>query len=142
MKVKDVMTPQVIRVSAQDTAGGAARMLAQYNVGMLPVVDKENKLCGVITDRDIAVRMVAAGQDPERTRVAHVMTGHVVTVGADMELSAAAACMAREQVRRLPVEDHGRLCGMLSLGDLAQQRNYTMEAADALAEISSNVSSR
>lgn len=142
MNVKDVMTPQVIRVSAEDTAAAAARMMSHYNVGMLPVVDKENKLCGVITDRDLVLRVMAAQQDPERTLVRHVMTGRVITVAAGMDVSAAAARMAREQVRRLPVEEGGRLCGMVSLGDLAARPDYSMEAAEALADISSNISSR
>ena len=84
MKVKDVMTPRVIRVGLEEPAAVAARMLARYNVGALPVCDENGKICGMITDRDIVLRCVAPDRNPEKVPVRHIMTGRVVTVGADM----------------------------------------------------------
>ena len=142
MKVRDIMTRQVIRVNPEEAVAVAARMLSRYNVGALPVCDESGQIQGMVTDRDIVLRCVAADKDPERTPVRHIMTGRVVTVGADMPLLAAAEKMAREQVRRLPVEDRGRLCGVVTLGDIAANQETNMEAAEAFAEICSNVSSR
>ena len=142
MKVKDVMTPRVIRVGPEEPAAVAARMLARYNVGALPVCDENGKICGMITDRDIVLRCVAPDRNPEKVPVRHIMTGRVVTVGADMGLAAAAEKMAREQVRRLPVEDRGKLCGMITLGDLANAPEYAMEAAEAFGQICSGISNR
>ena len=79
MKVKDVMTPRVIRVGPEEPAAVAARMLARYNVGALPVCDENGKICGMITDRDIVLRCVAADRNPEKVPVKHIMTGRVVT---------------------------------------------------------------
>lgn len=142
MKVRDVMTKRVIRISPEESIGVAARMLSRYNLGALPVCDGAGKIQGMVTDRDIVLRCVAAEHDPERTPVRQVMTGHVVTVGADMRLEEAAERMSREQVRRLPVEENGKLCGMVSLGDLACTEKFSMEAAEAFSEICSNVARR
>lgn len=142
LKVKDIMTRQVIRVDPEEPVSVAARMLSRYNVGSLPVCDESGRIHGVVTDRDIVLRCVAADKDPEKTPVRHVMTGRVVTIGAELPLMAAAEKMAREQVRRLPVEDRGRLCGVITLGDIASNQDSSMEAAEALAQICSGVSSR
>lgn len=142
VKVKDVMTQRVIRVGPEEPASVAARMLARYNVGALPVCDENGKICGMVTDRDIVLRCVASDRNPEKVPVRHIMTSRVVTVSADMSLAAAAEKMAREQVRRLPVEERGRLCGMLTLGDLATAPEYAMEAAEALGQICTGISSR
>ncbi len=142
VRVRDVMTRQVVRVDPEESVAVAARMLSRYNVGALPVCDEEGRVRGMVTDRDIVLRCVAADRDPERTPVRHVMTGRVVTVGAEQPLLAAAEKMAREQVRRLPVEDRGRLCGVVTLADIAGNQETSMEAAEALTEICANVSSR
>lgn len=142
VRVRDVMTRQVVRVDPEESVAVAARMLSRYNVGSLPVCDEEGRVRGMVTDRDIVLRCVAADRDPERTPVRHVMTGRVVTVGAEQPLLAAAEKMAREQVRRLPVEDRGRLCGVVTLADIAGNQETSMEAAEALTEICANVSSR
>lgn len=142
MKVKDVMTHRAIRVGPEEPAAVAARMLARYNVGALPVCDENGKICGMITDRDIVLRCVASDRNPEKVPVRHIMTSRVVTVNSEMSLSAAAEKMAREQVRRLPVEEQGRLCGMLSLGDLANTPEYEMEAAEVFSQICTGISSR
>ena len=133
MQVKEVMSRRIIAISPEETVAVAARLLSQHNIGALPVCSRDGRLRGMVTDRDIVVRCVAAGDDPERTRVAEIMTRRVLAV------EEAARLMAREQVRRLPVQEHGRLVGMVSLGDVAVRPDYTMEAGEVLQEISQNI---
>lgn len=141
MKVRDVMTNPAIHISSAETVEVAARMLTHYNIGLLPVCSAEGKLCGVVTDRDMVTRCVALGKTPAKTTVREVMTGRVLSVQPDMKANVAAHLMGREQVRRLPVVENGKLCGMLSLADLTRQEQSVMDAADALTDISSNISS-
>ena len=142
MKVKEVMTQTVIRISPMESAAVAARTLTHYNIGALPVCGGDGRLCGVLTDRDIVTRCLAAGQQPEKTLVRSIMTNNVVSVRPDMDLGVAASLMAKRQVRRLPVVENGNLCGMISLGDLSRNEQSAPDATDALAEISSNVAQR
>ena len=139
MKVREIMTKNVVRIHPDEPVAVAARTLAHYNVGAMPVCGNDGKICGVLTDRDLVTRCVASEKDPCTTAVREVMTGRVISAGPDMDVTAAAHLMGREQVRRLPVVEHGRLCGMISLGDLANREENTMDAADALAEITANV---
>ena len=140
MKIKELMTDKVICISPEETVSVAARTLARNNIGALPVCWADGRLCGVVTDRDLVTRCVASGRDPAVSTVREVMTGQVVTVASDMDTGAAAHLMGRRQIRRLPVTEGGRLCGMVSLGDLSRCQDTSPDAADALAEISENVS--
>lgn len=142
MKVRDLMTNMVIGISAEESVEVAARQLAHYNIGALPVCGKDGKLCGMVTDRDLVVRCVASGSLPAKTTVRQVMTKQVISAQPDMEASVAAHLMGRQQVRRLPVTENGKLCGMISLGDLASREQSVMDAADALSDITSNLSER
>ena len=139
MKVQDVMTGQVIRVAPEESVEVAARTLAQHNLGALPVCNASGKLCGLVTDRDLVVRCMAAGRLPGKTKVQDVMTSAVVSVQPDMEAAVAAHLMGSRQIRRLPVTQNGDLVGMISLGDLAMREDSVMDAADALQDISGNV---
>lgn len=138
MQVKDVMTRRIVSVAPEESAAVAARLLARYNVGALPVCTAEGRLKGVVTDRDIVLRCVAAEEEPSRTKISEIMTRRVVSVDAGEQAEAAAQIMAREQIRRLPVEENGKLVGMVSLGDLAVVPDFSTEAASALCEISAN----
>ena len=142
MKVKDIMTKQVIGVGPEESVEVAARTLSRYNIGALPVCGTDGKLCGVVTDRDLVIRCMAAGRLPADTKVRQVMTGQVTSVQPDMEVGVAAHLMGRRQIRRLPVTENGKLCGMVSLGDMAVLEDCVMDAADALADITSNISER
>lgn len=142
MTLRDVMTKPVIRIHPEETVLVAARLLEHYNIGALPVCGSDGRMCGVVTDRDIVTRCLASGRQPGSTSVRDVMTAQVVTAGADMNTVMAASLMGRQQIRRLPVTENGRLCGMVSLGDLAQKEETSIEAGDALGEISSHLSSR
>lgn len=142
MKVKEVMTPKVVRISPEETAAVAARTLTHYNIGVLPVCGADGNVCGMLTDRDIVTRCLATGCRPEDTPVRTIMTNTVVAAAPEMDVSTAASLMARRQVRRLPVVEGGKLCGMISLGDLSQNQDTAPDATDALAEITGNVVDR
>ena len=142
MKVRDIMTKPAIHVSPTESVEVAARTLAQYNIGILPVCGSDGKVCGLVTDRDLVTRCMASGRTAAQTTVREVMTGQVTSVQPDMEANVAAHLMGRQQVRRLPVVENGKLCGMVSLGDLAKREESVMDAADALTDITSNISDR
>jgi CBS domain-containing protein len=139
MQVKDLMSSGVISITPDENASLAARLLARHNVGALPVCSSDGKLKGIVTDRDIVLRCIAAESPPEQTRVREIMTRSVVTVSPEDDLREASRIMAADQIRRLPVVEEGRVIGMLSLGDLAKTQQFDMEASKALSEISSNI---
>lgn len=142
MKIREIMTDSVVRIHPEESVAVAARTLARYNIGALPVCGGDGRLCGVVTDRDLVTRCIAAGRLPASTPVRDVMTTQVISARPDMEAGAAAHLMGRQQIRRLPVVENGRLCGMVSLGDLVSREEIAYDATDALADISSNVSVR
>ena len=142
MKVRDIMTRQVVHIAPGESAEVAARMLTHYNIGALPVCESNGKLCGMLTDRDLVIRCMAAGMEPGKTAVRQIMTGQVQFAQPDMDASVAAHLMGRQQVRRLPVVESGKLCGMVSLGDMARREDCVMDAADALQGITDNISNR
>ena len=142
MKLREVMSHPVIRIHPDETVAVAARTLTHYNIGILPVCGGDGRLCGLVTDRDLVTRCLAAGRSPANTPVRDVMTAQVISARPDLEASAAATLMGREQIRRLPVVENGRLCGMVSLGDLAVQGESSLDAGDALSGISSSLSRR
>ena len=118
MQVSDAMTRDVRVANAEETIEQAARLMAGLDVGMLPV-GKDNRLIGMITDRDIAVRAVAQGKGPG-TKVRDVMTDDVKYCFADQQIDEVTANMGDIQVRRLPVLDRDKqLVGILALGDVA-----------------------
>ena len=142
MKLREMMTAPVIRIHPDETVAVAARTLERYNIGILPVCGGDGRLCGLVTDRDLVTRCLAAGRSPANTTVRDVMTAKVISAQPDLDGAAAASLMGKEQIRRLPVVENGRLCGMVSLGDLATQQETSLDAGDALSDISSSLSSR
>jgi CBS domain-containing protein len=117
---RDVMTEGAECVSENDTVATAAQKMASLDVGSLPICGEDDRLKGMITDRDIVIKVVAQGQDPQEVTVGTVAGGEVVTIGADDSLDEARRTMEEHQVRRLPVIDGHRLVGMVSQGDLAK----------------------
>ena len=140
MTAQEIINTTAVTVSPDESVLFAARLLSRYNIGALPVVSASGKLVGIITDRDIALRCVAAGSDPSETLISHVMSRRLVTIKSDCDLKEASSLMSFRQVRRMAVtDDDDRFVGMISLGDLAKIQGYEMEAASALKEISSNL---
>lgn len=142
MKVRDVMSNPVIRISPEESVSVASRTLANYNIGALPVCGSDGRLCGMVTDRDIVTRCLAAGKSPTMTAVRDVMTQSISVVRPDMDTATAAALMSSKQIRRLPVMENGKLCGFVSLGDLATREEGSIEAGNVLTQVSSSISRR
>ena len=140
MKVKELMTQPVIPIGPGESVAVAARTLTHYNIGALPVCSRSGVLCGVVTDRDLVTRCVAAGKDPGKVTVREVMTGQVACAAPDMEIGVAAHLMGRRQVRRLPVVENGKVCGMLSLADLTRRESSISDAADVLVDLGEHIS--
>ncbi len=142
MKLRQVMTQPVIRIHPEETVAVAARTLARYNIGVLPVCGSDGRLQGVVTDRDLVTRCLAAGRAPQLVSVGEVMTTQIVSARPDTEASQAIELMGSRQIRRLPILENGKLCGMVSLGDLATVQETAQEAGGALTEISCGLSRR
>ena len=139
MEVRELMNPSVVTIEPTASAALAARLISRHNVGALPVCGADRRLRGMVTDRDIVLRCVAAEEDPAQTLVRDIMTRGCATVTPQDDCREATRLMAQQQVRRLPVVDRGKLVGMISLSDLARSHRFDMEAAQALCEISENI---
>ena len=139
MQVRDLMNPSVVSITPGESASLAARLLSRHNVGSLPVCGEDGGLRGIVTDRDIILRCIAAEEDPAQTPVRDIMTRGCAWVEPRSDCRQATQLMAQRQVRRLPVVEGGKVVGMVSLGDLAQCRQFDMEASKALCEISDQV---
>jgi len=129
---RDVMTGGVECIGENDSVTDAAKRLAELNVGAMPICGEDNRLKGMLTDRDIAVKVVARGKDPNTTKAGELGEGKPVTIGADDSVDEALRTMAEHQVRRLPVIDGHDLIGIVSQADLA--RNIDEEKVGDLVE--------
>jgi len=117
---RDIMTPECTCVGEDDTVLDAAKQLAELDVGSMPICGSDDRLKGMITDRDIVVKVLAQGKDPSSTRVGELATqDEVVTIGADDPIDEALRTMASHKVRRLPVIDGHELVGIVSQADIA-----------------------
>ena len=139
MQVRDLMNSGVVSITPGESAALAARLLSRHNVGSLPVCGEDGNLRGIVTDRDIVTRCIAAEEDPAQTPVRDIMTRNCVVVSPDDDPRQATRLMAAKQVRRLPVVERGKVVGMVSLGDLATSHAFDMETSKALSEISEQV---
>ncbi|WP_446898358.1 CBS domain-containing protein [Clostridium sp. LBM24168] len=135
MKIKDIMTESVVSLNVNDTIERAAELMAQYNIGSVPVCE-ENKVVGMITDRDIAIRSSSQGQNSKTKTVRDVMSSNPVTASPDMDVSEVSRIMSERQIRRIPIVQNGNLVGVVSLGDLAVEPKCEHEAEGALSSIS------
>jgi CBS domain-containing protein len=120
--VRDLMTAGPTSIASDAMAVEAARRMLSEDVGSLPVVDGET-LVGMVTDRDLVLKVVAKDLDPNKVPVSDVCTQNPVTVGAEESLDEALQRMAKEQVRRLPVVSDGQLVGILAQADVARHAN-------------------
>ena len=139
MQVRDLMNQSVVSITPAESASLAARLLSRHNLGSLPVCGEDGGLRGIVTDRDIVTRCVAAEEDPHKVQIKDIMSRNCAVVSPDDDAAEAARMMAVKQVRRLPVLEAGKVVGMVSLGDLAKCGACEMEAGDALSEISENI---
>src|SRR5918992_1726726 len=115
--IREVMTSNPCTIDADKPVGYAAKMMRDEDVGLAPIVEGD-RLIGTLTDRDIAIRVVAEGRDPESTKVREVASTDLVTIDPEQKLEEALSLMAQHQVRRLPVvEEDGRLVGVVAQAD-------------------------
>jgi CBS domain-containing protein len=117
---REVMTEDCECISEGDTVLDAAKKMSQLGVGALPICGDDDRLKGMLTDRDIVVKVLAEGKDPESTKAGELGEGKPVTIGADDSINQALATMKEHAVRRLPVIDGHQLVGIVSQGDLAK----------------------
>src|ERR671917_737280 len=133
--IKDAMTSNPCSIDADKSVSYAAKMMKDEDVGLAPIVEGD-KLVGTVTDRDIAIRVVAEGKDPESTTVREIASTQLVTIDPQQGLSEALRLMAQHQVRRLPVvEEDGRLVGIVAQADVAQHADPS-ETGRMVEEIS------
>ena len=136
MQIRDIMTRDVEVVSGDAPVREAAAKMKQLDVGAIPVCDGK-KLTGLLTDRDIAVRLAAEGRNPLETRVSEIMTRDLYYCFEDQDVEEAATVMEAGQIRRLPILDQDRqLVGIVSLGDISVRSDEKIAAAEALEGIS------
>lgn len=133
--VRDVMTKDVKVCSPHDPVTAAARIMRDINCGSVPICEGK-KVLGMITDRDIVLDCVAAGNHPNDVHCHDCMTGHVITCSPDDDAHECARMMAEHQIRRIPVVDQGELVGICAIGDLATINIHVNEAGEALSRIS------
>jgi CBS domain-containing protein len=136
-KINEVMTERPRAVTPQTSVREAARLMEEEDVGSLPVVDEETRIVGIVTDRDVALRVVGGDLDPESTRVGEVASADVVTLTPEHDLDEALGLMARAQVRRLPiVVRENELVGMLAQADVARvgKEKSTGEMVEAISQ--------
>lgn len=136
---RDIMTSNAECASVNDSLADAARKMRDLDVGALPICGDDERLKGMITDRDIVVRCIAEGGDPTTTRVADFAEGKPVTIGADDSVEQALQTMSEHGVRRLPVIDGQTLVGMVSQADIA--RNLPEDKVGDLVQAISSASS-
>jgi len=143
MRAGDVMTPNVATVYQDDPVEHAARMMGECDCGAIPVVDWQNRMVGMITDRDIAIRLVGNGVDPMDARVGNCMTKEVFACHVNDRVYDCMRMMSRHKIRRVPVVDsHNRVIGIISQADIAQHaaENSGMGERRALSDVVCSVS--
>ena len=135
--VREVMTHDLRTVGSDDTLEAAAREMRDGDVGPVLIIDG-NDIKGILTDRDIVVRAIAEGRDPSTTRVSDIATSAAIGVEADQPIDAAAELMRENDIRRLAVTEGGRPVGIVSIGDLAVERDTDSALADISAASPNN----
>ena len=140
MNIRDIMTTRVTTASPDTTLEEIATMMKREDVGVIPIVDEED-LCGLLTDRDIVLRCVAEGRSPAETRAEDILSEDLHMIEVDDDVDSAAELMSRQQIRRLPVVENGRLVGILSIGDIAVKEGDDRTSGDTLQGISQGVKS-
>jgi len=135
-QIKEVMTSNPRTVTADSTVAEAARLMRDEDAGIVPIIEGE-RLVGVVTDRDIAIKVAAEGKDPQSTKVTEIAASDLVTIDPQQDLDEALRLMAQHQVRRLPVvEEDGKLVGILAQADVARHADAerTGEVVEEISE--------
>jgi CBS domain-containing protein len=135
---RDIMTADPATCRPEETASQVAQLMRARNVGSVPVVEnlETMALVGIVTDRDLTIKVIADGRDPDDTVVRDVMTPRPITCSPDDDIRKALETMARYQVRRLPVVERGRLIGIIAQADIATRLNAPADTAALVEQIS------
>ena len=137
-KTSEIMTKDPVSLSPGDTAQQAAQLMKSNHIGPIPVVDGERKLVGIVTDRDLAIKVVAEGRSAQDTKVSDVMSSKLFTCGPNDDVEKAIETMEEHQVRRIPVvDDQNRLLGIVAQADVATRSGQTKRLGKAVEGISS-----
>lgn len=134
MKAQEIMTEEVIAVDIKTTIKDAAVKMAEADVGSV-VVNDQNKLVGIITDRDITIRGVATNDNLNQVTCDNVMSTQVVTASRDTDMEKVIDLMSEHQIKRIPIVDNNNVVGMISLRDISQSYTWDEEAGDVLHDI-------
>ena len=140
-KCNEVMTSNPVCCVPNDSAAKAAGLMKSEDIGSIPVIEDEQtkRLVGIVTDRDLALKVVAEGRDPKTTKVEAVMTHNVVTCRADDDLQKALDAMAKHQLRRIPVVNNdNKIVGIIAQADVATRVDQPEKTAEMVKEISQN----
>ncbi|MCE5314415.1 MAG: CBS domain-containing protein [Armatimonadota bacterium] len=135
MNIRDIMTTELVTCTPNDTLMQVAQKMQSMDVGSCPVVD-QNTLVGIVTDRDITVRAISKGFDPNNTFVSDIMTPNPIYGSQYMSMEDACLLMQDNQIRRLPIVDNSRLVGIVTLADLAMDLDEDEILAETLEKIS------
>lgn len=136
---KDVMTRNPVSARPEDTVASVARLMKENDIGPVPIVEdqKSKRLVGIVTDRDLALKVVAEGRDPQTTPVKQVMTTSIITCRGDDDIETALDAMSTQQLRRIPVVDDGNmLLGIIAQADIATRMNEPEKTAEVVKDIS------
>ncbi|MDX9993670.1 MAG: CBS domain-containing protein [Anaerolineales bacterium] len=138
-KCSEVMTKEPVCCLPEDTVAKAAQLMQKNNIGSIPVIDnnKTQKLVGIVTDRDLVLKIIAKEQDPKAAKVETVMTRQVITCLAEDDLQKALDAMAEHQLRRIPIVDGShKILGIIAQADVATRVNQPAKTAEMVKEIS------
>lgn len=138
-KCRDIMTETLVYCSPNDSVRRAAQLMKTEDIGPILIVENEENrtLVGIVTDRDLAIKVVAEGRDPDTTRVEEVMSKKLVTCRADDDVDAATQAMAQYQLRRIPVVgENMKLVGIISQADVATRMDAPEKTGEVVKEIS------
>jgi CBS domain-containing protein len=138
--VRHVMTSAPKCLSPERTVADAAGLMEQYDVGVIPLADEGDRLVGVVTDRDLVLRVLAKQRDPRDVKLGDIATTKLVTITPDTNITDARDLMAQHKVRRLPVVKEDRLVGILALGDIAVADASKRAVGEVLGEVSESPS--
>lgn len=134
MKVKDCMCHEVAYVNPDCSVEDCAKLMCNNHIGYIPVCNTEKQVVGLVTDRDILLRTVGCGKDIKNTPVSDIMTCKVCCCEPDIDISEAEKIMSENQIRRLPVVDNNKVIGIITLGDLAANKEVNTEGVCATLE--------
>jgi CBS domain-containing protein len=138
-KSRDIMTKDLVYSLPDESVAKVAQLMKKEDIGPVLVInnEKDKTLVGIVTDRDLALKVVGEGRDPKNTKVGDVMTGKVVTIRSEDSVENAMKAMAQYQLRRIPVvDDHSRLVGIISQADVATRVNEPKKTAEVVKEMS------